>query len=242
MTESNEKTFFKKYWKLLVGATFLILFLLLIVLLKTVDVALDAPTDKEIGLSSLNFAVRDAVGVHLRFYDLTQYLGYFAILVAAGFAVWAAVRFFCSRFDFRKTGIDFLVLGALYLVVVLLYVFFEIAIVNYRPLLLDGTTPEASFPSSHTVLSIIVFVSAARMLYRRFTVRVRYLLFSLPFYALTVFAVVARLVSGVHWLTDIIGGVLLSVALLFLFSFFSDLVRVENDDKKEEQDEVPAAE
>lgn len=241
MTEKNEKTFFEKYWKLLVGAAFLVAFIVLIVLLKTVDVALDENAGKEIGLSTVNFAARDAVGVHLRFYDLTQYIGYFAILLAAGFAVWAVVRFFTSRFDLRKTGIDFLVLGGLYLFVILLYVFFEIAVVNYRPVLLEGTTPEASFPSSHTVLSIIVFVSAARMLHRRFALRVSYPLFSLPFLALAVFTVVARFVSGVHWLTDMIGGVLLSVGLLFFFSFFSDLVPIETDDKKE-KDEIPAAE
>ena len=239
MTEKNEQSFFKKYWKPIVGGAFFLAFLLLIVLLKTVDVAVDENAGKEIGLSSLNFAARDAVGVHLRFYDLTQYIGYFAILAAAAFAVWAVVRFFLSRFDLRKTGIDFLVLGGLYLAVILFYVFFEIVVVNYRPILLDGTTPEASFPSTHTVLSIVVFVSAARMLHRRFAPGVNRALFSLPFYALAVFTAVARFVSGVHWLTDIVGGALLSVALLYLFSFFSDLVPVGTDDEKEETD-VPA--
>lgn len=239
MTEKNERSFFEKYWKLLAGAALLAAFLVLIVLLKTVDVAVDENAGKEIGLSSVNFAVRDAVGVHLRFYDLTQYIGYFAILSAAGFAVWAVVRFFLSRFDLRKTGIDFLVLGGLYLAVILFYVFFEIVIVNYRPVLIDGTTPEASFPSTHTVLSIVIFLSASRLLHRRFALHVNYPLFSLPFCALAVFTVVARFVSGVHWLTDIVGGVLLSAALLFLFSFFSDLVPVETDDEKEAPD-VPA--
>ena len=77
MTEKNEQSFFKKYWKPIVGGAFFLAFLLLIVLLKTVDVAVDENAGKEIGLSSLNFAARDAVGVHLRFYDLTQYIGYF---------------------------------------------------------------------------------------------------------------------------------------------------------------------
>ncbi|MBP5428299.1 MAG: phosphatase PAP2 family protein [Clostridia bacterium] len=241
MADLQPKSFFKKNWKPLVGAAFLLLFVILIALLKTVDVEINAETGKEIGLSSVNFAVRDAVGEHYRLYDLTQYLGYFAILLAAGFAVWAGVRVLYFRFSFRKAGIDFLVLGGLYLVTVLFYVLFEIAVVNYRPILLDGKA-EASFPSSHTVLSIIVFASAARMLYRRFAPRVNYLLFSLPFYALAAFAVVARLLSGVHWLTDIIGGVLLSVALLFLFSFFSDLVPIDSDEKKKDADRVPAAE
>ena len=155
MSENKKECFCKKNGKLLLGALFLVLFLLLIVLLKTVDVTIDETTGKEIGLSSLNFAVRDAIGVHLRLYDVTEYFGYLAIALAAGFAVFAAVRFFTSRFSLRKMGFDFVVLACLYAAVVLFYVLFEIAVVNYRPILLDSTTPEASFPSSHTMLSIM---------------------------------------------------------------------------------------
>ena len=239
MADKNGTCFCKKNWKLLVGAAFLVLFVLLIVLLKTVDVELDPNTDKEIGLSSLNFAARDAIGERFGLYDLTEYLGYFAILAAVCFTVWAIVRFFFARFDLRKTGLDFVVLAGLYAAVVLFYVLFEFLVINYRPVLLDGKA-EASFPSSHTMLAITVFVSAARILYRRFNLRVSPVLFSLPFYLLAAFVTVARLLSGVHWLTDIVGGVLLSTALLFLFSFFSDRVKVEQDDKEETEEPAPA--
>lgn len=239
MSENKKECFFKKNWKLIVGAGCFVLFLLLIVLLKTVGVKTDAATGKEIGLSGLNFAVRDAIGLHMRWYDLTEYFGYFAIAAAAAFAVWAIVRFFLARFDFRKMGFDFLVLGALYLAVVCFYVLFEVAVVNYRPILLDGVA-EASFPSSHTVISITVFVSAARILHRRFLPIASPVLFSLPFWALAAFVTVGRLISGVHWLTDIIGGVLLSLVLFFLFSFFSDRVPIEKDEK--EENDVPAVE
>ena len=236
---ADEKCFFKKNWKLLIGALFFSLFLLLIVLLKTVDVEIDGATGKEIGLSGLNFAARDAIGEHYALYDLTEYLGYFAILIAAGFAIWACVRFFFARFDLRKMGFDFLVLAALYVAVLLFYVFFELVVINYRPVLLDGKA-EASFPSSHTMLSITVFVSAATVLYRRFTPRVSPIVFSLPFWVVAAFVAVARLFSGVHWLTDILGGVLLSLALVFFFSFFSDRIPVAHDENNEETAPEPA--
>ena len=239
MADKNETCFCKKNWKLLVGAAFFVLFLILIVLLKAVDVELDANTGKEIGLSSVNFAARDAIGERFGLYDLTEYLGYLAILVAACFAVWAVVRFFFARFDLRKTGLDFAVLAGLYAAVICFYVLFELWVVNYRPLLLEGKA-EASFPSSHTMLAITVFVSAGRILYRRFVLRVSPVLFSLPFYLLAAFVTVARLLSGVHWLTDILGGVLLAAALLFLFSFFSDRVPVKTDEKEENEEPAPA--
>ena len=239
MADKNGTCFCKKNWKLIVGAAFFVLFLVLIVLLKAVDVELDANTGKEIGLSSLNFAARDAIGERFGLYDLTEYLGYLAILIAACFAVWAVVRFFFARFDLRKTGLDFAVLAGLYVAVIFFYVLFEFLVINYRPILLDGKA-EASFPSSHTMLAITVFVSASRILYRRFNLRVSPVLFSLPFYLLAAFVTVARLLSGVHWLTDIVGGVLLSTALLFLFSFFSDRVKVEQDDKEETEEPAPA--
>jgi undecaprenyl-diphosphatase len=37
----------------------------------------------------------------------------------------------------------------------------------------------------------------------------------------TVFMVVSRLISGVHWLTDIIGGILLSAGLVGLYEAFA---------------------
>ena len=233
--------FVKKNLKAILGLLFLFLFVLLIVLLKTVDVELDAATGKEIGFSSLNFRVRDAIGTNMSWYDLTEYLGYFSIALAAAFAAWAAVRLILARFSFKKMGYDFIVLGCLYLALVLFYVFFEIVVVNYRPVLLESTTPEASFPSSHTFLSIAVLSSAPTILRRRFCEKVSPLLFSLPFWGVSAFAAVGRLLSGVHWLTDIVGGVLLAVALVLLFAFASDLVFVKTEEA-EKNEKAPLSE
>ena len=227
--------FIKKNLRAILGAFFLLLFVLLIVLLKTVDVEIDPATGKEIGLSSLNFKVRDAIGTNMSWYDVTEYLGYFSIAFAAAFAGWAAVRLILSRFSLRKMGLDFLVLGCLYAAVVLFYVFFEIVVVNYRPILLESTTPEASFPSSHTFLSITVLSSAPIILHRRFCEKVSPLLFSIPFWGVSAFAAVGRLLSGVHWLTDIVGGVLLAIALVLLFAFASNLVSVKTEEAEKDE-------
>ena len=159
------------------SGVFLLLFLCLILLLRTVDVAPIGPEGTSIGLSGINRAVRDGIGMHPALYKLTQITGYLAILLAAFFAVFGGFQ-----------------------------------------LIQDGeTVPEASFPSSHTMLSCVIYLSAAMVLGDYFvSARLSALLRGLCV-ALAVITVVGRLASGVHWFTDICGGVLISVSLLLCF-------------------------
>ena len=46
---------------------------------------------------------------------------------------------------------------------------------------------------------------------------------SLLINAFIIFMVAARVISGVHWISDIIGGIFLSVGLVMLYRFFSNL-------------------
>ena len=46
--------------------------------------------------------------------------------------------------------------------------------------------------------------------------------------AFTLFMITARLLSGVHWLTDIIGGLLLSAGLLCMY--ISAVLKIEQED------------
>jgi undecaprenyl-diphosphatase len=43
------------------------------------------------------------------------------------------------------------------------------------------------------------------------------------------FMVIGRLLSGVHWLTDILGGMLCSVGLVLLYCFFCRLFEKRNE-------------
>ena len=40
----------------------------------------------------------------------------------------------------------------------------------------------------------------------------------------TVFMIAARVISGVHWLSDVIGGVLISTALVFYYRVLNALI------------------
>jgi undecaprenyl-diphosphatase len=106
-----------------------------------------------------------------------------------------------------------LALGCFYVAVLGVYLLFEKLEVNYRPVLIDGCL-EASYPSSTTLLTLCVMPTAATQLWGRIKRKTLRCCVVCAILGFTFFMVVARLVSGVHWLTDILGGVLLSGGLV----------------------------
>ena len=195
-----------------------VLFLLLIVVVKTVDVAAIGPENTSVGLSKLNGAVHALTGVHMALYEITDWLGYLAILVALVFAGTGLVQWIRRR-SLRRVDQEILALACLYIVTVCLYVLFEVLIVNRRPVLMPGeSVPEASFPSSHTMLVCVIMGSTIMLLgkYVRSPGLCRTLQAACAVILVVTFA--GRLVSGVHWFTDILGGILISLSLLLAFS------------------------
>ena len=100
--------------------------------------------------------------------------------------------------------------------VLLQYLFFEYFVVNYRPVLINGYL-EASYPSSTTMLVMCVMPTAVMQLSRRMKSRKYAKAAARLISVFTVFMVIGRLVSGVHWATDIIGGAILSVGLVWVY-------------------------
>lgn len=202
--------------ELIAGTVLLLLFLLLILVLKTVDVQPIAPDGSPVGLAGLNNAFRTLIDTHPVWSTITELLGGIALVTAGGFACLGFFQLFTRR-SFRKVDADLYMLAALYILTVMFYLFFEICIVNYRPVLLDGT-PEASFPSSHTVLAISIMGSAVFQFKRRIRNRTVKSIVVPVCAAILFMTVLGRALSGVHWLTDIIGGILLGTALCLLYT------------------------
>lgn len=192
--------------------------LLLILLVRCVDVAAIGPAGTCIGLSRLNGAVADCIGFRMGWYRVTQALGIASLVVAGLFALWGLCQLI-QRKSLRKVDREILLLGGLYAVMLGLYALFEVAVVNYRPVLMPGSEqPEASFPSSHTMLVCVIFGSAMLLSGRYLQNRTLRRAVQALCAAVIAVMVAGRLLSGVHWLTDILGGLLISGALLALFS------------------------
>ena len=204
----------KSLW---IGLAFLAAFVLWTVLVSFIDVQSIGPNGSSVGFGTLNGFVRDVIGIHWGLYIVTDWLGLIPIGFVLGFAVLGLVQLICRKSLF-KVDRSILALGGFYIVVMAMYLLFEEVVVNYRPVLIDGFL-EASYPSSTTMLALCVVPTAMmqlKMRIRRTIIR-RAVLVILG--ALTAFMVVGRIISGVHWLTDIIGGVLLSVGLVMLYAF-----------------------
>ena len=201
--------------KFIVSAVCFGLFLLLILLLKTVDVAAVGPEGSEIGLSGLNASLHRTFGEHMGWYKVTDILGYLAVLIACCFAAMGGLQL-VYRKSILKVDKELLLLGCLYAVTVFFYVLFEKIVINYRPVIISAEEGlEASFPSSHTVLACVILGSALLLVkkYARKNKTIE-LVLTVVFSVMLALIVAGRLLSGVHWFTDILGGVLLSAALL----------------------------
>ena len=201
-----------------VGASFLATFVLWTVLIRFVDVQAIGPEGSSVGFATLNGFVHELTGVNWLLYTVTDWLGLVPIAVAFGFAILGLVQLI-KRKSLWKVDHSILVLGVFYIVVMAAYIFFEVVVINYRPTLIDGYL-EASYPSSTTMLVMCVMPTAAMQLNARIknTVLRRFAVIAIVVF--TAFMVIGRLVSGVHWITDIIGGALLSAGLVTMYDVF----------------------
>lgn len=210
MKKKNSKT-------ILAALGTLVAFALWTFLIRCVDVQPIGPNGSHVGFAAINGAFHALTGVHWALYTLTDWLGLVPIGIALGFAVLGLVQLI-RRKSLLKVDRDILILGGFYIVVLAAYLLFETVVINFRPVLIDGKL-EASYPSSTTMLALCILPTAMMQLKTRIrSDAVRCAILGI-LAAFTVFMVVGRLISGVHWLTDIIGGVLLSVGLVMLYAF-----------------------
>ena len=206
--------------KLIAGGAFSLLFALWILILKTVDVGIAGPVGYPLGLHRFNTDVHIAIGTNKYWDYFTQALGIVAILVVVMFAIIGVLQLI-KRKDLRKVDQCIIVAGCLYAAMFAFYVFFEKVIINYRPVLKPGETfPEASFPSSHTMLACVVFGSLITLLPQYIDDKHSGKIIKVVCILLIAISVIGRILCGYHWITDIIGGVLLSAALLSFFYAF----------------------
>lgn len=196
---------------LYLSIVFLIAFILWTLLVSLVDRGVIGPDGSVVGFSCLNSRVHNFLGVNMALYTLTDWLGIVPIAIAFAFSVLGFVQML-NRKSLFKVDRSILALGVSYISVIAVFLFFENIVINYRPVLIEGTL-EASYPSSTTLITLCVIPTAVIELNGRIKNRKTKCFLQVFAFVFTLFMLIGRLLSGVHWVTDIIGGVLVSAGL-----------------------------
>ena len=153
-------------------------------------------------------------------YNITDWLGLVPIIFVMGFAFFGLLQWI-KRKDIRKIDYDILILGGFYIVVMAVYFIFEVFVINYRPILINSYL-EASYPSSTTMLVLCVMPTAIIQFNTRIKNNFLKRCVTITIAVFIAFMIIGRLVSGVHWFTDIIGGAILSAGLVMLYHFITE--------------------
>ena len=214
----------KKNLLISVGLTFTFIFYTFLV--KVVDVKDIGPDHSKVGFSSINGWFHDTFDYSEVLYKLSEIFGILLLALAAIYGCIGLIQLI-KKMSIKKVDKDLIMLGSFYVVVILVYLLFEELVINYRPVILEEGL-EASYPSSHTVLALCVGLSSifvspkyVSKKYLKVTNAVTILL--------SISVLILRLLSGAHWLTDIIGGILISSALLsFFYTFYKPLIEKRN--------------
>ena len=192
---------------------------------KTINVKAIGPNKSVVGLSKINSWFSNLVGSNMTIYKITEILGLAVLLIVGIYGLLGLIQLI-KRKSLFKVDREIILLGVLYVLMAVVYVFFEKFIINYRPILIDGEL-EASYPSSHTILAICICISS--LIVSKNYVSDKYLKITNIVTILLLLGVfLGRVISGVHWISDIIGGVIISLTLLMYFYTLYDTRRKKN--------------
>ena len=213
------------------------LFFLFTALVMTVDVQPIGPNGSTVGLASIHGAFRDALGTTESYnelwYNISELAGLIPLATAGCFAIFGLCQAI-KRKSLFKVDSHLFVLAGFYAALLLAYVGFEIIEINFRPVLIEGEL-EASYPSSHTMLSIGIMTTAIFELHELIkNKKALLIIFDVACIAVALTVLLGRLLSGVHWLTDIIAGILIVSALICLYRY--GVILIQNKKEKNQKE------
>jgi len=200
---------------LFAGGVLIIAFAVWTILIQMVDVQPLGVNKTNIGFATINCWFHKLTGVHMEIYNITDWLGLVPIFVCMLFGGLGLIQLI-KRKSIFKVDYNIIFLGIYYIIVISNYIIFEIIPVNYRPILIEGVM-EVSYPSSTTLLVLCVMPTFIEQINRRLKNVTFKMIINIIVICFSVFMVLGRLLCGVHWFTDIVGGILLSAGLFCIY-------------------------
>ena len=226
----------KKINKLILSTSILfVVFVIYTLLIKYLDVRAIGPNSSKVGFGWINKLVKDksnigfvAEGYHLALYNITDWGGILCVPVGFIFLVIGIVEWI-KRKNIFKVDHNILALGIFYVLTGLTYLFFQFVVINYRPVLIKYGSDlqlESSYPSSHTMLALTVLLTAIdgiNIYIKNNKVRIPLIVLCI---ILSTTFVVLRFISGVHWFTDIVGGIIMSFTLISTYMLTKEILNI----------------
>lgn len=210
-----DKTKRKKCIYLLVISAVFVIFT---VGLMSYDVKEIGPMTSSVGFAKFNGLMHRLIGINMFYYEITDWLGLIPVFIGLIFAFIGLFQLI-QRKCIKKVDQKIIGLGIYYILLIIVYIFFETFVVNYRPILIDGFL-EPSYPSTHIMISLCVMIPTYLMVKELIQSRRIKTFINMSLILTLVIIVFGRILSGVHWMTDIIGGLLLSGILISIFLTF----------------------
>ena len=199
----------------IISICLLVTFILWTIAISFIDVMAIGPENSVVGFATINRFFHNLTGINMDLYTITDWLGLVPIFTCLGFGLLGFAQLI-KRKNLLKVDYNILVLAGFYISVIVIYILFENIVINYRPILINGFL-EASYPSSTTMLVMTVMPTTIMQLNSRIKNTVLKRIISIIIIIFILFMVIGRLISGVHWITDIIGGALLSAGLVTMY-------------------------
>lgn len=208
----------RKY--LIFGIAFFLMFIIFTTIIKFIDVKNIGPHNTSVGLATINNFFVNKIGFNNKIYKITEILGIIPIIIVLIYAIIGLYSLIEEK-SFKKVNKNLYYLAIFYIIVLGIYVLFEKVIINFRPVIIEGIL-ESSYPSSHTILAICICGSSIILNNAIFKNNKIAKLENIISFIIIIMLPLLRFISGVHWFTDIIGGILLSLSLLLFFKYFVD--------------------
>ena len=213
----------KKKKNLIITIILLIIVVAYTIVIKKVGVSNIGPNNSSVGLYKINDFFRNFLGSNVTIYNITKYLGYIPLLVAGIYGLIGLIELI-KRKSFKKVDIELYMLAFFYIIVLGVYLLFEKIVINYRPILIDGVL-DPSYPSSHTLLAIC-FCGSSLIINNTLFKEKKLIKIINVIDVILIFAItIGRFISGVHWYTDIVGGLIISLFLIELFRYILSIVK-----------------
>lgn len=208
----------RKY--LIFGIAFFLMFIIFTTIIKFIDVKNIGPHNTSVGLATINNFFVNKIGFNNKIYKITEILGIIPIIIVLIYAIIGLYSLIEEK-SFKKVNKNLYYLAIFYIIVLGIYVLFEKVIINFRPVVIEGIL-ESSYPSSHTILAICICGSSIILNNSIFKNNKIAKFENIISFIIIIMLPLLRFISGVHWFTDIIGGILLSLSLLLFFKYFVD--------------------